>query len=72
ARFKTGVGGKGALDFSSYLGATAMYLPTGISITGEGSLLIVGYSGAGLPVTDDARQSIFFGGSADGFILVMK
>jgi hypothetical protein len=72
ARFKTGVGGKGALDFSSYLGATAMYLPTGLSIAADGSLLVVGYSGAGLPVTGDARQSIFFGGSADGFILVMK
>jgi hypothetical protein len=72
ARFKRGIGGKGALDFSTYLGATAIYLPTGLSVMGDGSLLVVGFSGSGLPVTGDARQSIFFGGSADGFILVMK
>ena len=72
ARFKTGIGGRGAIDFSTYLGATAIYLPTGLAVTGDGSILVVGFSGAGLPVTDDARQSIFFGGSADGFILVLK
>ena len=71
ARFKTGVGGKGAglLELSRrdlHLPADRPFDP------GDGSLLVVGYSGAGLPVTDDARQSIFFGGSADGFILVMK
>jgi hypothetical protein len=71
-KFKPGVAGRGALDYSSYFGATAMYLPTGISFRADGSMIVVGYAGGGLPTTDDSRQSIFFGGSADGFILVLK
>jgi hypothetical protein len=72
ARFKRGITGKGALEYSTYLGATATYLPTGLSMMDDGSVLVVGYGGGGLPTTGDARQGIFFGGSADGFILVMK
>ena len=51
---------------------SATYLPTGLSMMDDGSVLVVGYGGGGLPTTGDARQGIFFGGSADGFILVMK
>lgn len=72
ARFKPGVGGRGALDFSTFMGATGVYLPTGLSVAQDGTLFLVGYGGSGLPVTDNARQSIFFGGSADGFILAVK
>jgi hypothetical protein len=71
-RFKPGVGGKDALGFSTFVGATGTYLPTGLSARSDGSLILVGYGGGGLPVTDNARQSVFFGGSADGFILAVK
>jgi hypothetical protein len=71
-RFKPGVGGSAALDFSTFVGATGTYLPTGLSLSGDGSLILVGYGGSGLPLTDNARQGIFFGGSADGFILALK
>jgi hypothetical protein len=54
------------------VGATATYLPTGMTAAADGSLIVVGYGGSGMPVTEDARQGIFFGGSADGFILVLK
>jgi hypothetical protein len=72
AKFKPGVAGKGALDYSTFLGATATYLPTGMTFGEDGSLYVVGYGGGGMPVTDNARQSVFFGGSADGFIVVLK
>jgi hypothetical protein len=71
-KLKRGVGGRGALEYSTYVGATATYLPTGMTAAADGSLIVVGYGGSGMPVTEDARQGIFFGGSADGFILVLK
>ena len=72
AKFRPGVTGKGALDYSSFFGATASYLPTGMAFAADGSLYVVGYAGGGLPLTDNARQGAFFGGSADGFIVVLK
>jgi hypothetical protein len=72
AKFRPGVVGKGALDYSTFMGSTALYLPTGMAFGGDGSLYVVGYAGGGFPLTDNARQGAFFGGSSDGFIVVVK
>jgi hypothetical protein len=70
-KFKTGIVGKGALQYSTYLGKTSTYLPTGVSIASDGSAVVVGYAGAGFPLTPNARQGAFFGGT-DGFICVIQ
>jgi hypothetical protein len=70
-KFKTGIIGKGALQYSTYLGGISTYLPTGISIASDGSTVLVGYAGAEFPLTSNARQGAFFGGT-DGFICVIQ
>ncbi len=71
AKFKTGIGGKGALEYSTYLGDTATYIPTALVLAPDGTVYMTGYGGIGLPATDNAVQG-GFAGSTDGFILVLK
>jgi hypothetical protein len=72
ASFKTGIGGKGALNFSTYMGSTGTYVPTGLALAGDGTIYVVGYGGIGLPSSANAQQGGFASGATDGFILVMK
>jgi hypothetical protein len=70
--FKTGVSGKGALNFSTYMGAAGTYVPTGLALAGDGTVYLVGYGSIGLPSSSNAQQGGFASGATDGFILVMK
>jgi len=57
AKIKPGVAGKGALDYSTFLGATSTYLPTGMTFSSDGALYVVGFGGGGLPLSDNARRA---------------
>jgi hypothetical protein len=71
AKFKTGIGGRGAYEFSTYLGATGTYIPTALVLGADGTVYVTGYGGIGLPATDNAVQG-GFAGTTDGFIAVLK
>jgi hypothetical protein len=71
ASITPGVIGKGALNFSTFLGGSGIYVPTALTRAADGSVYVVGYGGSGLPMTDNAQQGPA-GGVSDGFIAVMK
>ena len=62
-KFDPRIGGKSAIQFSTYLGASGTYLPSGLVVGPDGTAFVVGYGGAGLP-----SQGGYAGGSSDGFI----
>lgn len=70
ASFKPGIVGKGALNFSTFLGGSGTYVPTALTIGADGAVYVTGYGNSGLPMTDNAQQGP--AGSTDGFIAVMK
>ena len=70
ASITPGIIGRGALNYSTFLGGTGTYVPTGLTVGGDGSVYVVGYGGSGLPMTDNANQGP--AGSTDGFIAVLK
>jgi hypothetical protein len=69
--FTPGVIGKGALNYSTFLGGGGIYVPTALSLGSDGSVYVVGYGGSGLPITENANQPPQ-GGATDGFIAVLK
>jgi hypothetical protein len=71
ASFKPGIIGKGALNYSTYLGGGGTYVPTALTLGTDGTVFVTGYGGSGLPMTDNANQGPG-GGASDGFIAVMK
>ncbi len=71
-KLKPGVAGPGAIQFSTYFGASAIYQPTGILLAPDGTAIVVGYGYAGLPIADTAFQTSYSGGGADGFLLVLS
>jgi hypothetical protein len=70
-KFKTGIGGRGALEFSTFLGYTGTYVPTALAVDSTGGVYVAGYGGIGLSATADAVQG-GFAGITDGFIAVLK
>ena len=71
-KLKPGIAGPGALEYSTYIGGSAIYQPTGIVITSDNRAIVAGYGYAGLPVSDNPLQSGYAGGGADGFLLVVS
>jgi hypothetical protein len=71
ASITPGIIGRGALNYSTYLGGSGTYVPTGLTVGADGSVYVVGYGGSGLPMTDNANQGPAGGGS-DGFIAILK
>lgn len=70
ASITPGVIGKGALNFSTYLGGSGTYVPTSLTVGPDSSVYVVGYGNSGLPMTDNANQGP--AGGTDGFIAIMK
>jgi hypothetical protein len=70
-KFKTGIGGRGALEFSTYLGSNGTYVPTALVVGSDGAVYVAGYGSIGLPATLDAVQG-GFAGISDGFIAILK
>ena len=71
-KLQPGVGGTAGLQYSTYIGATAITVSTCLSVAPDGTAYVGGYSSGGLAVTGNAAQGGFGGGSGDGFFLVCK
>jgi hypothetical protein len=71
ASIKPGVIGRGALNYSTYLGGSGTYVPTALALGADGSVYVTGYGNSGLPMTENANQGPA-GGVSDGFIAVLK
>ena len=71
AKFKPGVAGRAALLFSTYVGATGTYVPTGLAVGPDGTMFVVGYGNRGLDITESHIQG-FHGGVSDGFVFVIR
>jgi len=70
-KFSRGVSGSGALLFSTYVGATGTYVPTGIAVGPDGAFYVVGYATTGVPITGGAFQAGYGGGGSDGFVVAI-
>ncbi len=70
-KFKPGIAGPGAIQFSTYIGATGTYLPAGLTLGPDGTMYLTGYGNIGLPSSANAIQGGFAGGGSDGFLLVL-
>jgi len=70
-KFQPGVAGLGALQYSTYIGGSSIYVPTGIVVGPDGTAYVVGYGALGLPSTSNALQGGGFGGATDGFLMVV-
>jgi len=69
-KFKPGVAGRGAIAFSTFVGATGTYVPSGLVVGPDGTVYVVGYGTVGLPSSANAIQGGFAGG-VDGFLLIV-
>jgi hypothetical protein len=68
ASISTTVGGQGVGDFSSYLGGTGQDVATGVAIDVFGATYAVGTTQSPFPVTSNAYQQHFNGGTTDAFV----
>ncbi len=70
-KFKTGVAGRSAIDFSTYLGGANLYVPSSVQVGSDGRVYVTGTGGIGLPSSQFAIQGGYAGGSSDGFFFVL-
>lgn len=66
-KFNPAVAGPSSIQFSTYFGASNIYLPTGLVVGPDGTIFVVGYGGQGLP-----SEAGYAGGASDGFILAIS
>ena len=71
-KFKPGVVGPAALQYSTYLGLSSIYVPTGLAVGPDGTAYVVGYSQIGFTSTYNALQAGGFAGGVDGFLLAVS
>jgi hypothetical protein len=67
AGIKPGVPGNAGIIFNTYLGASATYVGNAIDIGADGSIYVAGYGQNGLP-----SENGYFGGTSDGYMVIMK
>jgi hypothetical protein len=70
-KFRPGVAGAGAVQYSTYLGLSSIYVPTALAVGPDGTAYVVGYAQIGLPSTYNALQGGGFAGAVDGFLLAV-
>lgn len=66
--FVTKVNANGTLAFTNYIGGTGNDAASSIAVDANGNIYLAGGTEGGFPVTGDAFQSSFGGGSTDGFV----
>jgi hypothetical protein len=66
------VPGHSALQYSSYFGTGGIHVVTGLAVAPNGGIYLAGYTTDQLPVTDNAFQNAFAGGSSDGFAFAVQ
>jgi hypothetical protein len=70
-KFRPGVAGRSAINYSTYFGATGTYLPLGMAVGADGTAYLAGYGNNFLPTTGNAIGG-YSGGASDGFVLVVQ
>jgi hypothetical protein len=70
-KFKPGVPGLGALQYSTYLGLASIYVPTALAVGPDGTAYVGGYGQVGLTQTFNALQAGGYAGATDGFLLAV-
>jgi hypothetical protein len=70
-KFKTGVPGKAAIQFSTYVGDTNIYVPSAVVVGADGRVYVTGWGGIGLPSSQYGLQGGYAGGGTDGFLFVL-
>jgi hypothetical protein len=70
-KFKPGVAGLNSISFSTYVGASGTYVPTGVSLGTDGTVYVAGFGNLGLPSSANAVQGGYAGGVSDGFVMVI-
>ncbi len=70
-KFKPGVIGTSAIQYSTYLGLSSVYVPTGMAVGQDGTAYLVGYAQIGFPTTYNALQPGGFAGGTDGFLIAV-
>ena len=70
-KFQTGVPGKAAIQFSTYVGDTGIYVPSAVAVGTDGRVYVTGWGGIGLPSSQYGLQGGYAGGNTDGFLFVL-
>ena len=70
-KFKPGVPGTAALRYSTYLGGATINVGYCLAVGLDGTAYVAGITGGPFPITANATQSSYGGGSSDGFVLVL-
>ena len=70
-KFRPGVAGPAAIQYSTYLGLSSIYVPTALAVGPDGTAYIVGYAQVGLTSTYNALQAGGFAGGQDGFLIAV-
>ena len=71
AKLKPGTPGSGGLQFSTYLGTEGVRVANCLALGTDGKLYVGGYTSLGLPITANAYQGPYGGGTTDGFLLTL-
>jgi hypothetical protein len=67
AGIKPGVPGNAGIIFCTYLGATATYVAQALDLGNDGTIYVAGYGQNGLP-----SENGYFGGTSDGYMVIMQ
>ena len=70
AKIQPGTAGQSGLLYSTYLGATGVYVGSTLAVGPDGSVYVAGYGTVGLPSSSNGNG--FAGGLSDGFLVVIK
>jgi len=70
ARIQPGTAGQSGLLYSTYVGATGVYVGNAVAVGPDGSAYVVGYGNVGLPSSSNGNG--YAGGVSDGFVIVIK
>jgi hypothetical protein len=67
AEIRPGVSGTAGIIFFTYLGKTATYVGNAVDVGPDGTIYAAGYGQNGLPSANG-----YFGGTSDGYMIIMK
>lgn len=70
-KFKPGVAGTGALQYSTYYGASGVNVATTLAVDSNGTAYVGGYTTGDMYITPISYEGTYGGGTTDGFLLVV-
>jgi hypothetical protein len=70
-KFKPGVAGTGAVQYSTYYGASGVNVAATLAVGPDGTAYVGGYTTGDMYITPNAYEGTYGGGTTDGFLLVV-